>query len=126
MRLAEIIARIQQVEHEYRILVEAENSGEELQIREDLQRMRLSEPTLISQISVRCTRACLDSDAPLLPIVVLSLYPDVRPAYEAGVNAFVHKATDLDDFFARCKIMQFWVDLAELPREQTHALLQSA
>jgi DNA-binding NtrC family response regulator len=65
--------------------------------------------------------------APLLPIVVLSMHPDVRPAYEAGVNAFVRKATDLDGFFRQiCEIMHFWVELAELPREQTHALVQSA
>ena len=54
--------------------------------------------------------------APLTPIVVLSGYGDVRPAYRAGANAFVSKPGSLDEFFQKVRgIMQFWIDVAQLP-----------
>jgi len=52
---------------------------------------------------------------PLLPIVVLSGYPDVGPAYQAGANAFVRKSANLDEFFEKVReVMHFWIDVAEL------------
>jgi CheY-like chemotaxis protein len=52
--------------------------------------------------------------APLLPNVVLSGYADVRPAYQAGANAFVRKSADLDEFFAKVQgLMHFWIEVAE-------------
>ena len=52
----------------------------------------------------------------LTPIVVFSGYPDPRPAYQAGANAYVPKAGSLDDLYQRVRsIMQFWTSVAELP-----------
>jgi len=54
---------------------------------------------------------------PRVPVVVLSGYPDPHPAYDAGANAFVRKAANLEDFFGRVRdIMHFWVAVAELPK----------
>jgi len=50
------------------------------------------------------------------PVIVLSRILDPSQAYEAGANAFVSKAADLDTFFARIRdVMHFWVNVAELP-----------
>ena len=52
-----------------------------------------------------------------MPIIVLSGYPDQHPAYDAGANALVRKAANLDEFFQRVReIMHFWVEVAELPK----------
>ncbi len=52
-----------------------------------------------------------------IPIIVLSGFPDPRPAYEAGANAFVSKSMDVESFFAKIKaLMHFWVEVVELPR----------
>ena len=54
---------------------------------------------------------------PRVPVIVLSGYPDPHPAYDAGANAFVRKAANLDEFFQRVRdIMHFWVEVAELPK----------
>ncbi|HEX3683418.1 MAG TPA: response regulator [Bryobacteraceae bacterium] len=54
---------------------------------------------------------------PRVPVIVLSGYPDPHPAYDAGANAFVRKAANLDEFFRRVReIMHFWVEVAELPK----------
>ena len=59
---------------------------------------------------------------PLLPIVVLSGTYDPTPAYLAGVNVFVRKPGDLQEFFSKIQsIMHFWVDVAELPNTPTAA-----
>ena len=55
---------------------------------------------------------------PLLPIVVLSGTVDPNPAYAAGANVFVQKASGLQDFFAQIQsIVHFWLEVAKLPRQ---------
>jgi len=52
-----------------------------------------------------------------LPIIVLSGSPDSKRAYDAGANAFIAKAMNMDEFFAKIKaLMHFWVEVVELPR----------
>ncbi len=52
------------------------------------------------------------------PIVVVSGILNPSRAYAAGANAFVAKSTDLDRFFEKIRaMMDFWVNVAELPRE---------
>jgi CheY-like chemotaxis protein len=55
------------------------------------------------------------------PIAVLSGMVDPTPAYEAGANAFLSKSADLDTFFCRIRdLMNFWVNVAELPLKKQH------
>ena len=55
-----------------------------------------------------------------VPIIVLSGSMNPKPAYEAGANAFVSKALDVNEFFAKIRaLMHFWVDVAELPRSRS-------
>jgi CheY-like chemotaxis protein len=50
------------------------------------------------------------------PIIVLSNYPDTLPAYQAGVNAFIHKGVEIDDLFKKITaLMHFWSTIAVLP-----------
>jgi chemotaxis family two-component system response regulator Rcp1 len=53
------------------------------------------------------------------PVIVLttsSSARDVNACYERGVNCYVVKPLDLDDFTALVKqINRFWLDVAELP-----------
>lgn len=52
------------------------------------------------------------------PIVVVSGNLNPSRAYAAGANAFVAKSTDVDRFFEKIRaMMDFWVNVAELPRE---------
>jgi CheY-like chemotaxis protein len=52
------------------------------------------------------------------PIVVVSGNLNPSRAYAAGANAFVAKSTDVDQFFEKIRaMMDFWVNVAELPRE---------
>jgi|GEM_PF-1765542 len=58
-----------------------------------------------------------DNELKATPVVVLSGMCDSRAAYEAGANAFILKAANLDEFFGKIKaLMHFWVDIAELPQ----------
>jgi CheY-like chemotaxis protein len=55
--------------------------------------------------------------SPLTPVVVFSGYPDPRPAYTAGANAFVSKGVGLEELFHKVRgIMNFWIDVARLPK----------
>jgi CheY-like chemotaxis protein len=55
------------------------------------------------------------------PVIVLSGMVDPTPAYEAGANAFLSKSADLDTFFCRIRdLMNFWVNVAELPLRKQH------
>jgi CheY-like chemotaxis protein len=55
---------------------------------------------------------------PATPIIVLSDYTEVKPAYRAGANAFVNKAGELSEFFQKVHgIMHFGSDVAQLPPE---------
>jgi CheY-like chemotaxis protein len=52
-----------------------------------------------------------------LPVIVLSGSADSRRAYEAGANAFIAKAMNMDEFFRKIRaLMHFWVEVVELPR----------
>ena len=56
-----------------------------------------------------------------IPVIVLSGVSDPLHAYEAGANAFISKDADIDTFFRKVKtLMEFWVNVAELPRS-SHA-----
>ena len=56
-----------------------------------------------------------------MPIIVLSGYPDPNPSYQAGANAFISKPGDVHEFFRRVRtLMHFWINVATLPRAQTH------
>jgi CheY-like chemotaxis protein len=61
-----------------------------------------------------------DPDLKLIPVVVLSTsnHPDdVRYCYRAGVNAYVHKPTNFDDFVEAVQaIEQFWLRIVESPK----------
>lgn len=60
-----------------------------------------------------------DSDLKLIPVVVLSTsnHPDdVRYCYRVGVNAYVHKPTNFDDFVETVQaIEQYWLRIVEAP-----------
>lgn len=53
---------------------------------------------------------------PCLPIIILSGGHDFNSAYKAGANAFLRKPIYLQEFIVKSqRLMQFWVDVAELP-----------
>lgn len=60
-----------------------------------------------------------DAELKLIPVVVLSTsnHPDdVRYCYRAGVNAYVHKPTNFDDFVETVQaIEQYWLRVVEKP-----------
>jgi CheY-like chemotaxis protein len=52
-----------------------------------------------------------------MPIVVLSGAVDPNPSYDAGANAFISKPGNVDQFFSKVRsLMEFWVNVAELPQ----------
>ncbi len=66
----------------------------------------------------------IKNDAKLrwIPIVVLSTssYPkDIEETYRAGVNAYIHKSIELENFFSTIKVFkEFWLQTAWLPMEE--------
>lgn len=60
-----------------------------------------------------------DPELKLIPLVVLSTsnhLDDVRYCYRTGVNAYVHKPTNFDDFVETVQaIEQHWLRIVELP-----------
>jgi len=54
-----------------------------------------------------------------VPVVALTgMLDQVRPAYEAGVNAVIIKSKDFSEFSAKItSLVNFWLDVAELPPE---------
>jgi CheY-like chemotaxis protein len=62
-----------------------------------------------------------DPDLKLIPVVVLSTsnHPDdVQYCYRVGVNAYVHKPTNFDDFVETVQaIEQFWLRIVEPPKD---------
>jgi len=66
-------------------------------------------------------QAKADPDLKFIPIVVLSTsdYPeDIRYCYEVGVNSYVHKPTNFDDFVrAVGEIERYWLQVVEPPPE---------
>ena len=59
------------------------------------------------------------------PVVLLSGSYEVNAAYASGVNVFLRKQVDLDNFFEKIKaLMYFWVQVAERPTPVSKAMTQ--
>jgi CheY-like chemotaxis protein len=52
----------------------------------------------------------------VVPVVLLSGIQDINGAYATGVNAFIRKSLELDEFFDKIKeLVRFWREVAEQP-----------
>ncbi|WP_028794803.1 response regulator [Thalassobaculum salexigens] len=69
----------------------------------------------------------LKSDPALstIPVVILTTSDDewdVNNCYEAGANTYIKKPVDLEGFFSALRsLREYWLQVAILPRDPTHA-----
>jgi two-component system, response regulator len=65
-----------------------------------------------------------DPSTAQIPVVILTTSDedwDINNCYEAGANTYIKKPVNLEGFFAALKALrEYWLEVAILPRDETH------